>query len=414
MSALAARNGSLALALILMGMPARAAHGAEARPFDDPRPAPAALQECGTVVTPEQAAAYLQHIEDRGPVGRGGFTPPYYIPIAAHVIRQSDGSGGLPSERLDQAITDANGHYATTGIVFFRLGAIDWIDSDEWYSTSTLDEIDAMRTTNLVPGAINIYFTEILDYESGALCGISAFTFSSVQSIALRNSCVADPDGLGNHSTFSHEIGHYFDLFHTHETALGSERVDGSNCTIAGDLLCDTPADPGLGSGNVDESCVYTGSAVDSNGDPYVPDPTQLMSYSLKHCRDNFSAQSLVRIVDTLLAERTNLISANPVDAPEMRLAGSPLAMAAPRPNPAGGRTQLVFSLPAAAVVDVTIYDVRGAAVATVLHGVRAAGTHALEWDGRDADGRDVSAGIYFARLDADGRVVTRKIQQIR
>ncbi len=44
-------------------------------------------------------------------------------------------------------------------------------------------------------------------------------------------------------ATIAHEMGHYFGLLHTHETANGTELVNGTNCGTAGDLLCDTPAD---------------------------------------------------------------------------------------------------------------------------------------------------------------------------
>lgn len=384
-------------------------------------PGPASrMQECGTTFTPAQGAAYLRWLEERGPVDRGGFTPPYHIPIKAHVIRLSNGTGGLPDGRVDQAIVDANLHYATTQIEFFRLGDIDYIDSDEWYTTETLDEIDAMRTTNLVPNAINMYFTENLNYENGSLCGISAFTFSDVQSIAMRNSCTANDAGLGNHSTFSHEIGHFFDLFHTHETFYGDEFVDGTNCDVAGDLVCDTPADPVLGTSNVDSACDYFGTDIDGHGDPYAPDPTQLMSYSLKHCRDNFSAQSLVRIVDTLLSGRTDLIS-TAVGAPALAELGASaldgsgrIALTAPRPNPTSRATELAFSLSKLALVDVTVYDVRGARVRALAHGSYDAGTHSIEWGGTDARGRDASPGIYFVRLSALGESVVRKVQLVR
>lgn len=384
-------------------------------------PGPAAIrQECGTTFTPEQGAAYLRWLEQRGPVDRSGFTPPYHIPIKAHVIRQSNGTGGLPDGRVDQAIVDANAHYATTQIQFFRLGNIDYIDSDEWYTTESLDEIDAMRTTNLVPNAINMYFTENLNYESGTLCGISAFTFSDVQSIAMRNSCTANPGGLGNHSTFSHEIGHFFDLFHTHESFNGDEFVDGSNCGVAGDLVCDTPADPVLGTNNVDAACDYFGTETDGHGDRYAPDASQLMSYSLKHCRDHFSPQSLVRIVDTLLSGRTDLIS-TAVGAPVLADFGASaldgaarIALAAPRPNPTSGVTELAFSLSRNALVDVTVYDVRGARVRALAHGSYEAGTHSIEWDGADARGRDVSPGIYFVRMSSLGESVVRKVQLVR
>jgi hypothetical protein len=186
---------------------------------------------------------------------------------------------------------------------------VDYIDSDAFYSgINTLAEINALRTTNLVPGTINIYCTPVLDYESGALCGISAFTSSSVQSIAIRNSCMPP----GNLSTLPHEVGHYFNLYHTHETAFGSELVNGSNCATAGDVVCDTPADPRLGSNNVTAApaCAYTGTTTDANGQPYTPNTRNYMSYSLKACRDHFSAGQNLRAYDTLVNLRPSLAHA--------------------------------------------------------------------------------------------------------
>jgi hypothetical protein len=41
-------------------------------------------------------------------------------------------------------------------------------------------------------------------------------------------------------------MGHFLGLLHTHEDSFGKENVDGTNCRTAGDLLCDTKADPGF------------------------------------------------------------------------------------------------------------------------------------------------------------------------
>ena len=42
--------------------------------------------------------------------------------------------------------------------------------------------------------------------------------------------------------------------------------------------------------------------------------------------------------------------------------------------------------------------------------GALPAGEHAATWDLRDAGGRIVGAGLYFARLEAGGRTLTRRI----
>ena len=55
------------------------------------------------------------------------------------------------------------------------------------------------------------------------------------------------------------------------------------------------------------------------------------------------------------------------------------------------------------------IADVRR--VRTLIDGaVLAAGQHALPWDGHDDDGRPVSAGVYFMRLDAGPVRETRRL----
>jgi hypothetical protein len=420
------RAGTLAA---LVASTLAAAAGADARPTrtaavaapdDHPRGAGTAAPalECGTVVTAEQAAAYLESLgQAETPSAAAGGGPPYLVRLAPHIVRQSDGSGGLPDSRWWQAVADANAHYAAAGIAFIVPGPIDYIDSNAFYfDIDTVAEIDILRAVNVAPNAINIYFTEVLDYEAGALCGISAFTFSQIHAIAMRNSCTANPAGAGNHSTFSHEIGHFFDLFHTHEPAFGDEYADGSNCGSAGDLVCDTPADPQLSTAVVDSAtCAYTGSALDPQGDPYQPDPSQLMSYSLKHCRDHFSPESLDRALTTLLGPRSYLIL-SAVDAPAVAAGpASAFALSAARPNPAArGLQELQLTLPAAATVEVTVFDVRGARVRTIARGPFTAGTHTVGWDGSTGDGGVASPGIYFVRADADGQVLTRKLQRLR
>ncbi|MEZ4965935.1 MAG: M43 family zinc metalloprotease [Saprospiraceae bacterium] len=59
------------------------------------------------------------------------------------------------------------------------------------------------------------------------------------------NNVVIDKFFVDDFKVMPHEFGHYFGLLHTAETVFGLERVDGGNCTEAGDRVCDTPADPG-------------------------------------------------------------------------------------------------------------------------------------------------------------------------
>lgn len=98
--------------------------------------------------------------------------------------------------------------------------------------------------------------------------------------------------------------------------------------------------------------------------------------------------------------------------APEGRALA--FALERPRPNPSFGGAQLAFTLPAAARVTLDVLDVQGRLVRRVHDGALAAGPHARTWDGRNARGDRVGAGVYFARLaHADGRVVTARLVRL-
>ena len=80
------------------------------------------------------------------------------------------------------------------------------------------------------------------------------------------------------------------------------------------------------------------------------------------------------------------------------------LALARPHPNPARQSVVLSFALPRAAVVSLAIYDAGGRRVRGLASGEQPAGDHAVVWDLRDEAGRVVPGGLFFVRLQAEGR----------
>jgi flagellar hook assembly protein FlgD len=83
-------------------------------------------------------------------------------------------------------------------------------------------------------------------------------------------------------------------------------------------------------------------------------------------------------------------------------------------PNPFGSSTRIRFALPAANEVTLAVYDIAGRLVRTLAQGPMNAGDYALHWDGRDERGDDVTAGIYFYRLEGTGIDETRKMVLLR
>jgi len=270
-------------------------------------------KECGFTHTPE-AQRYYDSTKEQVKILENQFlnrslsarssTALSSIPIKAHIINTSEGTGGLTTLELDQAISIMNSIYIDAGIEFFLCDGIDYINSDEFYNY-TISQETALTSTNNVNGVINIYFTDSIENDSGGgLCGYAYFP-GGPETILMANDCAT------NGSTLSHEMGHFFALSHTHgnSNVAGSteELVDGSNCDSTGDFICDTQADPKLDFNTVNLNCQYTGTSQDANAAFYRPNPTNLMSYSRKECRNYFSPQQYARINAIYQVSRSSL-----------------------------------------------------------------------------------------------------------
>lgn len=83
-------------------------------------------------------------------------------------------------------------------------------------------------------------------------------------------------------------------------------------------------------------------------------------------------------------------------------------------PNPFNPRTAIAFSLPSSSDVTLSIYDVRGREVATLVSGFLGAGDHTVDWDGTDGRGQQLASGVYFAQLRAGAIHFTGRLTLVR
>lgn len=265
--------------------------------------------ECGTVVTPEDEMyikklmpqieryeqEYIQKSQQRSSTAMNS------VPIKAHIIRTSAGTGGLTVTQLNNAIATMNNYYANAFLEFFLCESINYIDDSNFYNYSASQE-DELTDPNNVDNVINIYFANSVTSSNGSsLCGYAYFP-GGPEVILMANQCTT------NGSTLSHEMGHFFALSHTHGNTNGQltgELVDGSNCETEGDFLCDTPADPQLSFSNVNSSCNYIDIEFDANGQLFNPNTRNIMSYSRTSCRNELSPQQYARIYGAYQASRS-------------------------------------------------------------------------------------------------------------
>ncbi|HMB68490.1 MAG TPA: FlgD immunoglobulin-like domain containing protein, partial [bacterium] len=83
------------------------------------------------------------------------------------------------------------------------------------------------------------------------------------------------------------------------------------------------------------------------------------------------------------------------------------------RPNPASA-PDIRWQLARAGRVHLAIYDAAGRLVRELVAGAFPGGAHQTRWDGRDAFGTPVASGVYFARLEAEGRLDAVKMVILR
>lgn len=85
-------------------------------------------------------------------------------------------------------------------------------------------------------------------------------------------------------------------------------------------------------------------------------------------------------------------------------------------PNPFNPSTVIAFDVPEGGEgkVSLKVFDLRGRMLNTLLDGVMQPGRHAVFWDGRDSNGRELASGVYLYRLSVQGWSQTRKMVLLR
>ncbi len=83
-------------------------------------------------------------------------------------------------------------------------------------------------------------------------------------------------------------------------------------------------------------------------------------------------------------------------------------------PNPFNPVTWINFSLKEEANVNVTIYNIKGERVKTLLNTRKNAGNYKLEWNGTDDQGKNVGTGIYFYKMKAGKYNSIKKMMMLK
>lgn len=193
----------------------------------------------------------------------------------------------LTTQSINRVVNDLNHSYRFAHFEFY-LDTIEVITSEaklEDLSQNRFEVYDGFSEENDKKDQITVY---VLDHkkdfctisERGGLSCSRVGGFSYILS-SLTNNVVLSLFDLRNSKVVAHEFGHFFGLYHTFEKDLfGRESKQLNDCSTKGDLICDTPVDPGT----VYEIYVnYTSCEMlglnDPEGNPIDPLIENYMSY---------------------------------------------------------------------------------------------------------------------------------------
>lgn len=296
---------------------------------------------CGSTFTAQQAAAMLARKQAGLADVPVEFLPRYAFTVRVKFVRvRPTLSDNMMSDgELDAELAGMNAYFSQIGVAFRETEPRQIITNathvgglaGRYYNIRSHSDFDSLLNENSIPGVLDICFINSGVYNAGtpeefSICGQATFPGDpNKRGIVIINGCSL---ARGNPSVTPHEIGHYFDLLHTHETAHGSECPNGWNCSFTGDLVCDTAADPGLSAPSgepvrTDGNCnVINVSGITLPNQcllppmAYNPDGFNFMSYSDQACSTGFSQGQRSRFMSTVMGDRADhLIPGNDFSA---------------------------------------------------------------------------------------------------
>ena len=92
----------------------------------------------------------------------------------------------------------------------------------------------------------------------------------------------------------------------------------------------------------------------------------------------------------------------------------SPLCCISNSPNPFGRQTSLNVELKQAGFTKISIYNIKGQLVKTLVENKLSSGKHCFAWDGTDAINNSAASGIYTARVMCNNELITHKLMLVK
>ncbi len=209
-----------------------------------------------------------------------------WTPIQFHILEDNNGGNRVDIMKVLDMLCALNEDYIDQDIQFFMKDEPNFIKNTSVNNNPNVGENPFAQSVlggAKVLGAINIFIVKDIPGDFGTTLG---FYLPNFDWLVLRRSEVS----TAGVETLTHELGHFFTLPHpflgwdgepwdedvhgnpapvNSPGGIQTEKMDGSNCTFAGDGFCDTK--PNYLFGFSWPNCNYTGNCLDPNGEAVAP-----------------------------------------------------------------------------------------------------------------------------------------------
>lgn len=245
------------------------------------------------------------------------------FPIAVYVFSSEGDNPTITESQIQTEVNIANSYFAPAKIKFEIISFV----SDENNDLDTLyeDQPNQRYLYPYYPNFINLIYVENYEKVDGrSSAGTSVFPKNIPNGGSFDDRIFISHWAASNNETLSHELGHFFGLFHTHEGMenqnCGLEICNVGdvcglnithlldNCESTTDRCCDTGLDPNLG--NEVSGCTMVSNCINPNFDN-IP-VNNLMSY---YCdRNEFTTCQILRLFTYSRNGRDYISSSNQSD----------------------------------------------------------------------------------------------------
>ncbi|MBC8401851.1 MAG: choice-of-anchor J domain-containing protein [Candidatus Marinimicrobia bacterium] len=347
---------------------------------------------------------------------------------------------------FEMTLVDAPG--LLTGLSITPMGDVNWanwtVDANESGGAYTIIGFDNTASTPIEPGLHHIaditfaVSSDPLDW--GTVVDLSAVDVILVDEnippvqlyteIHTSSVSVGYPDAIYSIDNLVHvenEMTGSFDIFIQNQVAvyaLELDLIDMPDYLTVTDIstIPGGPFASGIidgSSGEVGDGTVHISAFELATG--IVPTMAGILRVNFE-VNPNYPVNEplMVMITETLAADQNfqalNSMSSgylmfSPVVAvDEQPVIPEKFALHANYPNPFNPVTRIRYDLSEVSQVKLTIYDMLGREVRTLVNGVQQPGQVEITWDGADQFGRTLSAGVYLYRIQANKNVATRKM----